>query len=745
MSHSSSRSSSLFHLHLFFPHHRRRRRRHRSGAGAIDDDMGCAQGKPSQGSPARSDGRGIDHLMRKNRYVPVASSRLSDPLPAAAPAAARLLLRPQGQQQDAARGSGRRAATAAVERELQTDQRDGGNDRQTDHHQAMDESSAAAVAEAEATAAAAAVDEEETPAPAPQPAPRREDELVDGWPTWLLDNVPREALQGIVPKSADAYDKIAKARTCTAMPPWPASLATLITAKTESLMAAAAMDGCWCSNVYKARERGTGRVVALKKVRFDTSESESVRFMAREMMILRRLDHPNVIRLDGIATSRMHRSIYLVFDFMYSDLTRIICRPDHRLTEPQVGKMLATWIEGGVESGADEVKRKLSTKAINGRVEKGAVPDHEVESKPRAVAVGRSGSWFARPRGTRRIKCYMQQLLSGLQHCHERGILHRDIKGSNLLIDRHGVLKIGDFGLANYYGRRRPLTSRVVTLWYRAPELLLGATDYGVGIDLWSAGCLLAEMFSGRPLMPGRTEIEQLSRIFTLCGSPPDDYWRKMRLPPTFRPPRTYKPSMVDKIAFLPPPALALLATLLALDPAARGTAAQALQSSFFSTPPLPCHLSELPVVYKEEDEVAASHDGRKPKLRERSHKRRDNKPKAEEQHKDKEQNLNSSPSNKEEKIMEDTKKSAQDSKRFSDGQVQEVFPKGSPAPQDQQVPRTNTYSPDNDHHKNHKVVIFNHNLWTLGIVLVYVAKGPLAFWIPGCSMTGLQGGCLHV
>ncbi|EEE56799.1 hypothetical protein OsJ_06386 [Oryza sativa Japonica Group] len=458
------------------------------------------------------------------------------------------------------------------------------------------------------------------------------------------------------------------------------------------------------SNVYKARERGTGRVVALKKVRFDTSESESVRFMAREMMILRRLDHPNVIRLDGIATSRMHRSIYLVFDFMYSDLTRIICRPDHRLTEPQVGKMLATWIEGGVESGADEVKRKLSTKAINGRVEKGAVPDHEVESKPRAVAVGRSGSWFARPRGTRRIKCYMQQLLSGLQHCHERGILHRDIKGSNLLIDRHGVLKIGDFGLANYYGRRRPLTSRVVTLWYRAPELLLGATDYGVGIDLWSAGCLLAEMFSGRPLMPGRTEIEQLSRIFTLCGSPPDDYWRKMRLPPTFRPPRTYKPSMVDKIAFLPPPALALLATLLALDPAARGTAAQALQSSFFSTPPLPCHLSELPVVYKEEDEVAASHDGRKPKLRERSHKRRDNKPKAEEQHKDKEQNLNSSPSNKEEKIMEDTKKSAQDSKRFSDGQVQEVFPKGSPAPQDQQVPRTNTYSPDNDHHKNHKV-----------------------------------------
>jgi len=107
------------------------------------------------------------------------------------------------------------------------------------------------------------------------------------------------------------------------------------------------------------------------------------------------------------------------------------------------------------------------------------------------------------------IKRYMQQLLAGLQHCHDRGILHRDIKGSNLLIDRHGVLKIGDFGLANYYGpgRRRPLTSRVVTLWYRAPELLLGSTDYGVGIDLWSAGCLLAEMFFGKPLLRASTEV----------------------------------------------------------------------------------------------------------------------------------------------------------------------------------------------------------------------------------------------
>ncbi|MED6118267.1 hypothetical protein PIB30_000888 [Stylosanthes scabra] len=237
-------------------------------------------------------------------------------------------------------------------------------------------------------------------------------EMVDGWPKWLVDNVPAQVFAGLVPRSAESYKMIDKVGQGT------------------------------YSNVYKALDRETREIVALKKVRFNTSEPESIKFMAREIMILQRLDHPNVLKLKGLATSRMQYSIYLVFEFMQTDLTRIISHSEERLTEPQV-------------------------------------------------------------------KCYMQQLLSGLQHCHERGILHRDIKGSNLLIDKHGMLKIADFGLANYYSpnREHPLTSRVVTLWYRAPELLLGATDYGVGIDLWSAGCLLAEMLTGIPLMPGRTEF----------------------------------------------------------------------------------------------------------------------------------------------------------------------------------------------------------------------------------------------
>ncbi|CAI9109161.1 OLC1v1008929C2 [Oldenlandia corymbosa var. corymbosa] len=336
------------------------------------------------------------------------------------------------------------------------------------------------------------------------------DGLSDGWPKWLVENVPTDVLAGLVPKSADSYDKLAKIGQGT------------------------------YSNVYKARDRVTGKIVALKKIRFDTSEPQSVKFMAREIIMLNKLDHPNVIKLEGLATSRLQYSLYLVFDFMQSDLTSIISRPGGRLTEPQ-------------------------------------------------------------------IKFYMQQLLSGLQHCHERGILHRDIKPSNLLIDKNGMLKIADFGLANFYQpkAKKPQTTRVVTLWYRAPELLLGSTDYGVGIDLWSAGCLLGEMFIGRPIMPGRNEIEQLHKIFKLCGSPLEDYWNKVKPPTTFRPTPNYKPSFEESFPSLPDSALRLLSSLLSLDAANRGTASSALDSEFFISIPLPCDVSGLPVLKEEEDDAS--------------------------------------------------------------------------------------------------------------------------------------------
>ena len=96
------------------------------------------------------------------------------------------------------------------------------------------------------------------------------------------------------------------------------------------------------SNVYKARDRETDKIVALKKVRFDTTEPESIKFMAREIRVLQELDHPNVIKLEGLATSRMHYSLYLVFEFMQSDLTKIITRPGQKLNEAQVCIFLLT-------------------------------------------------------------------------------------------------------------------------------------------------------------------------------------------------------------------------------------------------------------------------------------------------------------------------------------------------------------------------------------------------------------------
>jgi cyclin-dependent kinase 1 len=113
------------------------------------------------------------------------------------------------------------------------------------------------------------------------------------------------------------------------------------------------------------------------------------------------------------------------------------------------------------------------------------------------------------------VKSYTYQILIGICHCHCRRVLHRDLKPQNLLIDKKGAIKLADFGLARAFGIPvRMYTHEVVTLWYRAPEILLGAQRYSTPMDVWSIGCIMAEMITKRPIFHGDSEIDQLFRIF---------------------------------------------------------------------------------------------------------------------------------------------------------------------------------------------------------------------------------------
>lgn len=123
-------------------------------------------------------------------------------------------------------------------------------------------------------------------------------------------------------------------------------------------------------------------------------------------------------------------------------------------------------------------------------------------------------------------KNFMYQLLRGIAFCHENRVLHRDLKPQNLLINSKGELKLGDFGLARAFGIPvNTFSNEVVTLWYRAPDVLLGSRNYSTSIDMWSAGCIMAEIYSGKPLFPGKTNEDQLIQIFKLLGTPTEETW----------------------------------------------------------------------------------------------------------------------------------------------------------------------------------------------------------------------------
>ncbi|XP_018802522.1 PREDICTED: cyclin-dependent kinase 2 isoform X1 [Bactrocera latifrons] len=209
--------------------------------------------------------------------------------------------------------------------------------------------------------------------------------------------------------------------------------------------------------VYKAKDKKTGRDVALKKIRLD-SETEGVPSTAiREISLLKDLTHNNIVQLFDIVVA--DSSLYMVFEYLNMDMKKLM-----------------------------DKKKDVFTPKL--------------------------------------VKSYMHQLLDAICFCHTNRILHRDLKPQNLLVDTEGNIKLADFGLARAFNMpMRAYTHEVVTLWYRAPEILLGTKYYATGMDIWSLGCIFAEMIMKRSLFPGDSEIDQLYRIFRTLGTPDEKVW----------------------------------------------------------------------------------------------------------------------------------------------------------------------------------------------------------------------------
>jgi len=342
--------------------------------------------------------------------------------------------------------------------------------------------------------------------------------------------------------------------------------------------------------VYKARCRETNQYVALKKVKME-SEKEGFPITAiREIKILQNLEHPNIVRLVEIVTDSEERkekesssggdqglmgddtSIYMVFEYLDYDLAGLI--------------------EYSNRSAMDNDIQVRITSA--------------------------------------HVKCYFKQLLEGVCHMHKNKILHRDLKGPNILINRNGQLKIADWGLARQYSEKQSYyTTPVITLWYRPPELLMGSRKYDDSVDMWSCGCILSELVLKKALLPGRDEADQLQKIFNRLGTPklvaggpgsapnPEytyDLWPSASTCPNWsilRAADDPKPRRLqelfggskDKLHRVRAPIvgreagpmLDLLENLLHLDPKKRISAETALDHDYFWTAPLPVKPEDLP------------------------------------------------------------------------------------------------------------------------------------------------------
>uniref|UniRef100_A0A182NNE0 Cyclin-dependent kinase 12 n=1 Tax=Anopheles dirus TaxID=7168 RepID=A0A182NNE0_9DIPT len=280
--------------------------------------------------------------------------------------------------------------------------------------------------------------------------------------------------------------------------------------------------------VYKAKDQQTKELVALKKVRLEHEKEGFPITAVREIKILRQLNHKNIVNLREIVTDKQDAlefrkdkgSFYLVFEYMDHDLM------------------------GLLESGMVDFNEQNNASI-------------------------------------------MRQLLDGLNYCHKKNFLHRDIKCSNILMNNRGEVKLADFGLARLYNadnRERPYTNKVITLWYRPPELLLGEERYGPAIDVWSCGCILGELFLKKPLFQANQEPAQLEMISRLCGTPTPAVWPnviKLPLFHTLKSKKQYRRKLREDFVFMSTPSLDLLDSMLVLDPDRRITAEDALKSNW--------------------------------------------------------------------------------------------------------------------------------------------------------------------
>ncbi|KAK2049878.1 Pkinase-domain-containing protein [Colletotrichum caudatum] len=294
--------------------------------------------------------------------------------------------------------------------------------------------------------------------------------------------------------------------------------------------------------VYKARDLlNGGRIVALKKIRLEAEDEGVPSTAIREISLLKEMRDPNIVRLLNIVHADGHK-LYLVFEFLDLDL-----------------------------------KKYMESLPVSDGGRGKALPEGSSESLSR-LGLGQSV-----------IQKFMWQLCDGVRYCHSHRVLHRDLKPQNLLINRDGNLKLADFGLARAFGvPLRTYTHEVVTLWYRAPEILLGGRQYSTGVDMWSVGCIFAEMCTRKPLFPGDSEIDEIFKIFRTLGTPTEDVWPGVTSYPDFKSsfPKWIRDESQPLCTNLDAEGLELLEMMLVYDPASRISAKSACNHPYFETYP---------------------------------------------------------------------------------------------------------------------------------------------------------------